>query len=526
MVDATLETALEEFRLVELDQFESRVQDEVGRLRGLVSDGVFDNPQALTGLEYEFYAVRDPLIQDDTHETPGALARVPRRLLEFIRFENELGLHNAELATNPLPLNGDGIVAQEATISAQLTSALESVRTEGLRLVSDGMWTIPPSGETATDYLTASVKDQGYRIASNMSASPRYHSMADPPGTVSPAMRIEAPHVAIDAETVMPESLITSIQPHYQVPRAEHLPRYFRAALRVAGPLVSLGANAPFFPPDMYDDVEPERILADGFADHRIQVFESVMNDPDSGTKKVRFPEDIGTVTDAIERIATDPVMVPLESESAGRFDDQFGNFRAKTGTFWRWVRPVFDGATRSAANARIEFRPLSAQPTVRDSVGFLAAFAGLMEALPARDHPVMDLPWEEARDNFYTAARSGLGAELTWRTIDGTTPSSSRRVYDDLLDQAAEGLRIRGCSEELIGRYLGPLRRRVRHWQTPAGWSRRRVREQLDRGDSFAEAVTAMKKEYLYNQAMTLLNDDFTAWIDGGPPNGSSTAA
>ncbi len=65
-------------------------------IKDAIEDGVFDNPQAIVGLEYEFYAVKD----DD-----ATLRRVPRRLLELIGFEKELGLHNAEMTTSPQPLN-------------------------------------------------------------------------------------------------------------------------------------------------------------------------------------------------------------------------------------------------------------------------------------------------------------------------------------------------------------------------------------------------------------------------------------
>jgi len=52
----------------------------------------------------------------------------------------------------------------------------------------------------------------------------------------------------------------------------------------------------------------------------------------------------------------------------------------------------VFDGPTPAAANVRIEFRALPAQPTIRDGIAFVAAFAGFIENLPRREHPVASL--------------------------------------------------------------------------------------------------------------------------------------
>ncbi len=57
-----------------------------------------------------------------------------------------------------------------------------------MRLVSDGLWTIPPEGESATTYLTDSIErpaddtngsERSIRIATNMSDSARYHAMAN-----------------------------------------------------------------------------------------------------------------------------------------------------------------------------------------------------------------------------------------------------------------------------------------------------------------------------------------------------------
>src|SRR5699024_7007332 len=231
--------------------------------------GTFDNPQAIVGLEYEFYGV---------NRGTNGLARVPRRLLEYIGFEKELGLHNAEMTTSPQPLNPYGLRAQEAEVDARLRTALDCVASADLRLVSDGMWTIPPEGEPASEYLTGDVVDSDVRIASNMSDSVRYHAMAHTAGADAPGMNIDAPPGSLAAETVMPESLITSIQPHYQVAHAADLPDYFTYALRIAGPLLALGVNSPFFPPDLYDDAPAEEILDDGWMSNRIHVFEAILN--------------------------------------------------------------------------------------------------------------------------------------------------------------------------------------------------------------------------------------------------------
>ncbi|WP_265109094.1 hypothetical protein [Halosolutus halophilus] len=506
MIDSALVDDVREIIATDPAGFGERVDAEARRLEADVREGIFDNPQAIVGLEYELYGV--------DRET-AALRRVPRWLLRFIGFGKEMGLHNAEMNTSPQPLNAYGLAAQHREVQARLAAARERTRTEGIDLVSDGMWTTPPTGESARRYLTDTVDREGITVSTNVSDDVRYQAMSNAPYPAG--MELDAPHVDLSAETVGLESLITSIQPHYQVPHAPDLPEYFRYAIRVAGPLLALGVNSPFFPPELYaDDADPDAVLADGRMEHRIGVFESVMNPPDDADvpPKVRFPRDVESVAECIDRIAADPPIVPDELADRGRFDDRYRHLQYKHGSYWRWVRPVFDAPTKAAANARIEFRPLPAQPTVRDSVAFLAAFAGLMESLPRRDHPVGTLSWERARENFYAAVRDGLDAELTWIDSNGEPTTDRSRLYDELLAAVRDGLETRGLDEATIDRYLEPLSARLEHGTTPAAWKRRRVADRLADGASLADAIAGTQRRYVDHQRETLLEGSFADWL------------
>ena len=488
---------------VDPEAFRERAAAEAEELKAEIAEGTFDNSQAIVGLELELYAVDD---------RTDALMRVPRQLLELIGFEKELGLHNAEMQTAPQPLTSYGLAAQEKELQAHLAAALEKTEREGIRLVSDGMWTVPPTGETASEYLCDSVEQDGVRIATNMSDAVRYHAMAN---TDYPSgMHIEAPHVDLQADTVMPESLITSIQPHYQIAHAPDMPQYFSYALRVAAPLVALGANAPFFPPDLYDDAPDAEVVADAHMENRIGVFETVLNPPERADK-VCFPPDFETVEAIVDDIVEDATIVPMPIEEGRRFDDRFVHFRHKHGSYWRWVRPVFDGATRSLANARIEFRPLSAQPTIRDAVAFQAVFAGLMESLPRREHPVGELDWATAEENFYAAVRDGLAADLTWITLDGTETTACAELYGELFEHARDGLELRGIPTETARQYIRPLRERADRGISPARWKHDRVKERVDVGIPLTEAIWGVQSEYIDKQRETLIEGTFADWLD-----------
>ncbi|WP_138006422.1 hypothetical protein [Halalkalirubrum salinum] len=511
MTTFELADAVQDVLAIDLDAFRTAAEADGDAVIEELRDGTFDNHQSIIGLEYEFYAVSEGRWRNGGGDEAYSLCRVPRRLLELIGFEKELGLHNAEMTTSPQPFNEHGLRAQESEVRGRLQAALDCTTPEGMRLVSDGLWTVPPAGETARSYLTDSIEHDGIRIATNMTDAVRYHAMANSEAATE-LFRIDVPHVSIEADTVMPESLITSIQPHYQVQQAEDLPRCFNYAVRIAGPLLALGVNSPFFPADLYDDAPPKEILSMAHHENRITIFESVLNSA-TDSDKVRFPRDLDSIEDAVHRVVDDETMVPMPVDRGERFDDSFATLRRKHGTYWRWVRPVFDGATRSSANARIEFRPLAAQPTVRDSIALQAAFAGLMEGLTRHDHPLCTLPWEDARQNFRAAAEDGFDSGQRIITTEGTETSDPDVVFSELLDYAEAGLTAVGLSESEAGRYLEPLRWRVTNRETPASWKRSIVAAELDAGQSLGEAIETMQRRYVNEQQETLLDGSFADW-------------
>jgi hypothetical protein len=397
-------------------------------------------------------------------------------------------------------------------VEAKLAATDDWAAGRGVRLVSDGLWTLGPADHSVATYLLEATHEEGLVLAINVSNAVRYHGFASSERPISG--RIDVPGVTVTADNSGPVSLTTSIQPHVQLERAADLPRQFGYALRLAAPLLALGVNSPLFPPELYDDPDPETVLKDGWAENRIAIYEGVMNPPE-GPRKVRFPDDLDSPTDAVDRIVEDRALVPAAIGAGERFDDAFVHFRHKHGSFWRWVRPVFDGASTSDANVRIEFRPLPGQPTLRDTMAFVAAFAGAVTGLPAEDHPVEDLPWERARENFYAVARDGLAADLTWITADGERTTDVECCLDDVLDGAVSGLQAKGLSAERAADWVAPLRDRARRHRTPASWKRSVVADRLDGGASLADAVHDAQRAYLKNQRETFRTGTFAEWPD-----------
>jgi hypothetical protein len=147
--------------------------------------------------------------------------------------------------------------------------------------------------------------------------------------------------------------------------------------------------------------------------------------------------------------------------------------------------------------------------------MAFLAAFAGAITAFPSAAHPVADLSWERARENFYAAARDGLDADLMWITTAGETTRDVVRCLDDLLDTARDGLVDCGLPQERAANWLEPLRDRTRRRRTPASWKRSMVAARLDEGLSLTDAVHGTQRAYLARQRETFVDGDFSDWSE-----------
>jgi hypothetical protein len=256
----------------------------------------------------------------------------------------------------------------------------------------------------------------------------------------------------------MLESATTSLQIHVEVNAAEAA-RAFNVCKMISPITVGAAANSPFlFGRHLWQETRIplfEQSVAVGGSDYSKRV-----------TFGVRYTES--SILECFEANRTRyPVILPDLMDTP---PEQLAHLRLHNGTIWRWNRPLIGFDAEGRPHIRIEHRVVAAGPTPQDAIANTALFLGLFEALMRSREPLEDLlPFEVARENFYTAARHGLAASVRW--MDGRPETLGELLATRLLDTAAEGLVLAGLTESEAGRWLGIVRGRVEAEMTGADW-------------------------------------------------------
>jgi gamma-glutamyl:cysteine ligase YbdK (ATP-grasp superfamily) len=144
--------------------------------------------------------------------------------------------------------------------------------------------------------------------------------------------------------------------------------------------------------------------------------------------------------------------------------------------------------------------RALPAGPTTVDMLANTAFLVGLSLGLaPQVDALTGALPFEQARQNFYRAAQSGLDAEIAWPDGPGGGVQSecAERLIPRLLPVARSGLTEAGVETDEIDELLAVISERCARRKTGAAWQRR-VLSDLDAQLERRRALALMLERYL----------------------------
>jgi CBS domain-containing protein len=138
--------------------------------------------------------------------------------------------------------------------------------------------------------------------------------------------------------------------------------------------------------------------------------------------------------------------------------------------TVYRWNRPCYGIGDDGKPHLRIENRALPAGPTVIDEISNAAFWLGLMAGFNNEYKDITRLmDFDDAKSNFFAAAREGMETELTW--VKGLKISVSDLIKKELLPLARQGLQHRNILKKDIDRYLSVIEERNENRQNGSTW-------------------------------------------------------
>ncbi|HKC63583.1 MAG TPA: glutamate-cysteine ligase family protein [Pyrinomonadaceae bacterium] len=287
----------------------------------------------------------------------------------------------------------------------------------------------------------------------------------------------------ITHDNMVMESCNTSFQLHYQVGPDEFVPLY-NMAQAITAPVLAAAVNSPLlFGHRLWQ--ETRLALFQHSADTRSNALQMR-----SHPTRVRFGDEWlrGFVLELFrEQIARFRVIMITEPDEdpttvlARNEIPKLSALRLHNGTVWPWNRACY-GVVDGRAHLRIENRVLPSGPTTLDEMANAAFFFGLMAALPKEYGEIeRRMAFDDAKSNFFAAARHGLKAQFTW--LRGKSYPATSLILDHLLPLAREGLKDSNIEPEDVDAYLGVIEERVRSGQTGAMWARRSLAAMGEQG-------------------------------------------
>jgi CBS domain-containing protein len=376
------------------------------------------------------------------------------------RLTTEIARFNLEANLSPLKLENGCFSRMEEELTELIALARESAATHDADVLLAGILPTLQRSDLTLDNLTPIT---------------RYHELDRGVirlrgGPLSIHIKgLDELHLTHD--NIMMESCNTSFQVHFQS-NAGEFANHYNVAQAITAPVLAVAVNSPLLLGQRLWQ-ETRVALFQHSTDERSRP-QLVRNQPTRVTFGDRWLENsvIELFHDQITRFR--PIMISEPEENPFEVLARGGTpllsaLRMHNGTVWRWNRACY-GLTGGVPHLRIENRALPSGPTIVDEIANAAFFTGLMVALPqAYGEISRRMEFDDAKLNFFRAARHGLDAQFQW--IDGQTRSAAPLILDHLLPLARQGLRSWRVATEDIEKYLGIIEERARSGQTGARW-------------------------------------------------------
>jgi CBS domain-containing protein/gamma-glutamyl:cysteine ligase YbdK (ATP-grasp superfamily) len=433
--------------------FMKALLEDLRALEFMIETDRFESGVTRIGAEQEMFLV-------DRNMRPAPISLEVLERAKDPRLTTEIARFNLEANLTPLLLTNNCFGKMEVELR------------ELLSLVRD------TAGELGADVLLSGILPtlkQSDLTLENLAPMPRYYELNR--GVIGLRGGPFSIHIKgldelqITHDNIMMESCNTSFQVHFQTSPAEFAAAY-NVAQAITAPVLAAAVNSPLlFGHRLWQETRVALFQHSTDSRSRTQLARSHPTRVSFGDRWLKHSV-VELFHDQISRFR--PIMITQPDEDpyqvlARGGTPQLSALRMHNGTVWRWNRACY-GVANGIAHLRIENRALPSGPTVQDEVANAALFVGLMVAMPQEYGEISRrLNFDDAKENFFAAARHGLNAQLKW--LDGKSLSASSLILNSLLPLARLGLKESNIDSSEIDKYIGIVEERVRSGQTGAQW-------------------------------------------------------
>jgi len=433
--------------------FMKALLEDLSALAWMLQNGFIESGVTQIGAEQEMFLI-------DRHLRPAPVSLEVLKHANDSRLTTEIARFNLEANLTPLKLENNCFNRMEQELSELIELARGSAATQGADVLLSGILPTLEKSDLTLDNLTP--------VA-------RYHELDR--GVIRLRGGPLSIHIKgldelyLTHDNIMMESCNTSFQVHFQS-NAKEFANHYNVAQAITAPVLAAAVNSPLlFGQRLWQ--ETRVALFQHSTDERSRP-QLARNQPTRVSFGDRWLQSsvIELFQDQIVRFR--PIMIsmpddhPFEVLAHGEAPS-LSALRMHNGTVWRWNRACY-GVTEGVAHLRIENRALPSGPSIIDEIANTAFFTGLMVALPQEYGEISKrMVFDDAKLNFFRAARHGLDAQFQW--IDGQSYSAASLILGELLPLARRGLTSSRVASEDVDKYLGIIEERTQCGQTGARW-------------------------------------------------------
>ncbi|HEU4766318.1 MAG TPA: CBS domain-containing protein [Pyrinomonadaceae bacterium] len=433
--------------------FMKALLEDLRALAFMLEAGRLDSNVTRIGAEQEMFLV-------DRSLRPAPVSLEVLNEANDARLTTEIARFNLEANLTPLELTNNCFSQLEEELTHLLELARKGAATHGADVLLSGILPTLQRSDLTLDNLTPVARyDELNRGVIRLRGGPL-------------SIHIKGlDELLLSHDNIMMESCNTSFQVHFQSNASEFVNLY-NVAQAITAPVLAAAVNSPLlFGNRLWQ--ETRVALFQHSTDERSGP-QLVRNQPTRVSFGDKWLEHsvVELFHDQIIRfrpiIITQPDENPFQVLARGE-TPLLSALRTHNGTVWRWNRACY-GVTDGVPHLRIENRALPSGPTVIDEIANTAFFTGLMAAVPKAYGEISKrMAFDDAKSNFFRAARHGLEAPFRW--LDGENYSASSLILEHLLPLAHDGLIRAGVTSEDVDKYLGVIEERTRSRQTGASW-------------------------------------------------------